>query len=88
MTSLFLAPMPCSARNRDGTLCRHNASGLLRGCWLEQHKWQNAKMLLRRQSWARFGGSVIRSIHSSLVTLAALGGFASGMAAVVTLLLD
>jgi len=39
---LFQAPVPCCAVGREG-LCRNNARGLLRGCWIRQHRWQNAR---------------------------------------------
>lgn len=74
---LFLAPVPCGAHNRDGTLCRENAKGILRGCWRQQHKWQNAKMLIERQSWARFGNNVFRSIGGNAAALTVITGFLS-----------
>jgi hypothetical protein len=35
---LFQAPTWCMVKNRDGTLCRHNAKGIFLGCHLRQHK--------------------------------------------------
>lgn len=81
---LFLAPVPCCALNRDGTLCRRNAKGLMRGCHLEQHKWQNAKMLVRRQSWARLASNIFRSIAGNAAALTVIVGLLSAAATLVT----
>lgn len=81
--SLFQAPVPCSARNRDGTFCRDNARGLLRGCWRTQHKWQNAIMLFRRQSWAQLAHVIFRSINGNAAVLSVLIALVSAAAAVV-----
>jgi len=80
---LFLAPVPCCAVNRDGTLCRENAQGLLRGCWRQQHKWQNAKMLIQRQSWARLGSNIFRSISGNAAALTVIVGMLSVVATLV-----
>jgi len=80
---LFLAPVPCCAVNRDGTLCRANAQGLLRGCWRPQHKWQNAKMLIQRQSWARLGSNIFRSISGNAAALTVIVGMLSVVATLV-----
>ena len=79
---LFQAPVPCSARNRDGTFCRENAKGLLRGCWRQQHKWQNAIMLFKRQSWAQLGSTVFRGIAGNAAALTVLVSMVSALAAV------
>jgi hypothetical protein len=84
---LFQAPVPCSARNRDGTFCRENASGLLRGCWRVQHKWQNAIMLFRRQSWAQAANVIFRSISGNAAALGVLVAMVSAAAAVVEIFL-
>lgn len=42
---VFQAPAWCAAENRDGTLCRRNASSLLFGCSYRQHKWQKPKFM-------------------------------------------
>jgi hypothetical protein len=85
--SLFLAPVPCSARNRDGTFCRNNADGLLRGCYRQQHKWQNAIMLFKRQSWAQLAHTIFRSIPGNAAALSVIIGFVSAGAAVAELFL-
>ncbi|MDJ1134958.1 hypothetical protein [Streptomyces iconiensis] len=41
---LLSAPLRCIAMGRQGR-CRNNANGLLRGCWIREHKWQGAKTL-------------------------------------------
>jgi hypothetical protein len=41
---LFQAPNPCGAPVRAaGKACRNNARGVLRGCHLQQHKWQRVR---------------------------------------------
>lgn len=47
---LFGAPVWCGAPNRNGTLCRNNASGLLLGCRrVRYHKWLKLKLLVPRR---------------------------------------
>jgi hypothetical protein len=41
---LLSAPLRCIAIGRQGR-CRNNAQGLLRGCWIREHKWQGLKAL-------------------------------------------
>ena len=41
---LLSAPLRCIAMGRQGR-CRNNAQGLLRGCWIREHKWQGVKAL-------------------------------------------
>ncbi|WP_328846455.1 hypothetical protein [Streptomyces sp. NBC_00258] len=44
---LVQAPVPCGAPIRkEGQTCRKNAHGLLRGCSIEQHKWQRLRTLV------------------------------------------
>ncbi|MEE4490998.1 hypothetical protein [Streptomyces sp. BE230] len=80
----FQAPVTCAAPVRgreDG--CRNNATGLLMGCHIRQHRWQKLKMLfLRRQLRAFFSG-LFSDGKAALVTLAAIGSFLSGIAAFV-----
>lgn len=80
---LFAAPVPCCAITRDGLLCRRNATGLLRGCHLEQHKWQNAKMIMQRQSWARLTGNVFRSLSGNSAALTVIIGMVSAATAII-----
>jgi len=79
---LFRAPVPCCAPGREG-LCRNNAKGLLRGCWIRQHRWQNAKMLVQRQSWAQWARSTFRSIGGNAAALGVIIGMVSAVAAIV-----
>jgi hypothetical protein len=37
----FVAPVWCGATTREDLSCRNNAHGLLMGCHVRQHKWQN-----------------------------------------------
>ncbi len=81
---LLQARVPCCAENREvrtlsgePTLCRNNAKGLLRGCWIEAHKWQNAKMIVRRSSWGRLAGGLFRKFSGAAATFAALAGITS-----------
>lgn len=37
--TLFV-PIPCGAKNRGEGLCRNNASGVVKGCHLQSHKWK------------------------------------------------
>lgn len=82
---LLQAPVPCCARTREGEFCRNNAEGLLRGCHLEAHKWQNVRMLVRRQSWASLTRGIFRQISGNAAALSAIAGCVSAVAAAVTL---
>lgn len=84
---LLQAPVPCCAQTREGEFCRNNAKGLLRGCHLEAHKWQNARMIIQRQSWARLARGIFRRISGNAAALSAIAGCVSAIAAAVTLLL-
>ncbi|RCW40749.1 hypothetical protein DFQ14_11075 [Halopolyspora algeriensis] len=85
---LLQAPAPCCAPNRDGTsLCKNNARGLLRGCHLESHKWENAKILASRQNWAEFGRKVFRKFSGGAATISAFAGVVSAVAAVISLMM-
>lgn len=81
---LFQAPVPCCAITREGLLCRRNAKGLLRGCHLEQHRWQNARLLVRRSSWGRLAGNIFRSIAGNAAALTVVVGLLSVVASLVT----
>ena len=71
--------MPCAASGREGP-CRNNAKGLLRGCWVQQHKWQNILMLVRGHSWAQFARIVLRGFAGNAAALSALAGLLSVIA--------
>lgn len=80
---LFSAPVWCGAVTRDGTLCRRNASGLLMGCSLRQHKWQKLKMAIVPNAWRQLNRGLWASPPTSLATLGTLAGIVSAIAATV-----
>ncbi|MGD6746131.1 hypothetical protein ACOKM3_30385 [Streptomyces sp. BH106] len=70
---LFQAPNSCGAQTRrSGEKCRNNAHGALRGCHLEQHKWQRARSLFIRPTLRRAGGELFSSPTTGLASLGAL----------------
>lgn len=80
---LFQAPVWCGAINRDGTLCRRNASGLLLGCSLRQHKWQKLKMTVVPHAWRRLNQGLWATPQTSLATIATCLGIVSTVAALI-----
>lgn len=77
---LFQAPVTCGApvRNRnDG--CRNNASGLLLGCHIRQHRWQKLKMLILRRQLREFCSGLFSDGKATFITLGAAGSFLSGL---------
>jgi hypothetical protein len=80
----FQAPVTCGAPVRgreDG--CRNNATGLLLGCHIRQHRWQKLKMLFLRRQVRAFCSGLFSDAKATLVTLAAIGSFLSGLATLV-----
>ncbi|MEV7733861.1 hypothetical protein OH768_34485 [Streptomyces sp. NBC_01622] len=80
----FQAPVTCSAPVRgreDG--CRNNATGLLMGCHIRQHRWQKLKMLILRRQVRAFCSGLFSDGKATLVTLAAIGSFLSGLVAFI-----
>lgn len=80
----FQAPVTCKADVRgriDG--CRNNASGLLLGCHIRQHRLQKLKMLIVRRQVRAFCTGLFSDGKAALVTLASLGSFVSGVAALI-----
>jgi hypothetical protein len=80
----FQAPVTCKAEVRgraDG--CRNNAAGLLLGCHIRQHRWQKLKMLIVRRQIRAFCRGLFSDGKAVVVTLAGLGSFASGLAAMI-----
>jgi hypothetical protein len=73
--------VPCCAENRDGTFCRNNASGLLGGCQIIQHRWQNVKLLIRRSCWVRFARGIFRRFEGGAAALSAMGSVVSTLIA-------
>ncbi|WP_063784773.1 hypothetical protein [Streptomyces rimosus] len=82
--SFFQAPVTCGAPVRgraDG--CRNNASGLLLGCHIRQHRWQKLKMLIVRRQVRAFCAGLFSDGKATVVTLAGAGSFISGLVALV-----
>ena len=83
---LLQAPVPCCARNRDGTFCRNNGRGIFGGCkQVGQHRWQNAKLLIQRQSWAQLARGLFRGIGGQAAAISAVAGSLSAIVAAITL---
>lgn len=82
--SFFQAPVTCGApvRGRDDG-CRNNATGLLMGCHIRQHRWQKLKMLILRRQLREFCAGLFSDGKATLVTLAAIGSFLSGLVAFI-----
>jgi hypothetical protein len=83
---LFQAPVPCCAENRNRTFCRNNAHGIIGGCHLKQHRWQNLKMLVHRQSWARLFSGLFRRVSGNAAAVGALASWTSATVAAVALI--
>lgn len=80
----FQAPVTCKAEVRgrpDG--CRNNAAGLLLGCHIRQHRWQKLKMLIVRRQVRAFCRGLFSDGKAVVATLAGVGSFASGLAAML-----
>lgn len=74
--------MRCFHQGReDGR--RNNATGLLLGCHIRQHRWQKLKMLVLRRQVGTFCSGLFSDGKAALVTLAAIGSFLSGLVALV-----
>ena len=84
---LFQAPVWCGAVNRDGTLCRNNASGLLLGCRLRQHRWQKLKLAIVPHRWRQLNRGLWVSPRAGVSTAAAVAGVLSALAALTSLAL-
>jgi hypothetical protein len=83
--TLFQAPVWCCAETRQGQYCRNNANGILVGCWIREHRWQKLKMLIKLEHWKQLFGRLFSGINGAAATLASLGTFLSGVAALVAL---
>ncbi|MET9295940.1 hypothetical protein [Streptomyces sp. NPDC003077] len=83
---LLQAPIPCGAPIRAaGRSCRNNARGVLRGCHLEQHKWQRARGLFVRPSWRRACGALFATPVTGLTSL---GGIVTLVSTVLNIVLS
>ncbi|MFD4630043.1 hypothetical protein ACFVYR_16350 [Streptomyces sp. NPDC058284] len=79
----FQLPVWCGAVNRNGSYCRRNASGILMGCNLRQHRWQKMKMVVLRSKAGDFSRAVFPSAKEKFGAFIAVGGLASAVAAVI-----
>lgn len=84
---LFQVPSVCHAPTRDQGGCRNNTSGILWGCWINQHRWERLKMLMRPERWEELRHRLCAGTRETLATLSSLGTVASGVAAVIALFL-
>lgn len=90
---LFQARVPCGALNRkrnditgDLEWCRNNATGILGGCHLKSHRWQNAKLLFSRSTWGQFARTLLRKTNGQAAAVNALAASASAIIAVGALI--
>ncbi|MEV8546277.1 hypothetical protein [Streptomyces sp. NPDC051572] len=80
----FQAPVTCGAPVRgreDG--CRNNASGLLLGCYIRQHRWQKLKMLIVRRQIRQFCSGLFSDGKATIVTLSGMASVVSGLVALI-----
>lgn len=84
---LFLSPGTCRAPREDGGRCRNNASGILLGCWIRDHRWERLKLTVRRERWEELGRRLRADARGLLATLGTCATIASGAAAVITLII-
>ncbi|WP_125514449.1 hypothetical protein [Streptomyces sp. WAC 01529] len=79
----FQLPVWCGAVNRNGTYCRRNASGILMGCGLRQHRWQKIKLMVLRSKAGDISRAVFPTAKEKFGAFIAVGGLASAVAAVI-----
>ena len=83
----FFAPSDCLAVNRNGTLCRDNAKGLLRSCHRQQHKRQNMLRYFRSPTkaggWLAKGAELFNTPRMLLATTGAAVSLLSGVLALL-----
>lgn len=83
--TLFQAPVWCCAQTRQGVFCRNNAGGVLRGCWIREHRWQKMRMLAKTDNWKRLFSRLFSGVNGATATISAMGTFCSGLAALAGL---
>jgi hypothetical protein len=71
------APVWCGAATRGERLCRNNASGLLLGCHLRQHKWQKLRLVFVPAGWRRLNRGLWSDPKTGLATIGAILAIAS-----------
>lgn len=77
---LFQAPLWCTAQGRNGR-CRNNAKGMLRGCYLREHKWQGLRLLAGRGGERRLQGVLFADRQQGAATLGVAAGIVSMLVA-------
>ncbi|MCR3718873.1 MULTISPECIES: hypothetical protein [Prauserella salsuginis group] len=82
---LFAAPTWCLAPTRAHERCRNNAYGLLLGCWIRSHKWQNVTMLASSSRWAELMRRCWSGFGNAAASVSALAASLSAIVATVTL---
>ncbi|MGQ4516758.1 hypothetical protein [Streptomyces sp. DW26H14] len=79
---LFQAPNPCGAPIRTaGRTCRNNAKGVMRGCHVQQHKWQRMRTFFVHP---RLRSCMAQLFDSPVTGLASLGGIVTLISTVVS----
>lgn len=90
--TMFQAPMVCAVKNSTGRspYCRNNASGLLVGCWIRQHKWQKFKLMFIPEYWRRIGREFytnpVEGLKISAAVLGGIGGVLGTTVGLITVL--
>jgi hypothetical protein len=69
---LFQAPLTCHAERSRGGHCKNNSHGLLLGCWIRQHKWQNMREIFVSRKWRDIYHNLTESPRDKLGTVSAL----------------
>jgi hypothetical protein len=82
----FRVPLPCCAITRPGQHCRRNSSGLLGACGYTQHKFQKLFMLVQPWRWHELSRGLCARFPGVLAVLATVATIASGLVAVITLI--
>ncbi|MDI3402600.1 hypothetical protein [Streptomyces cavernicola] len=83
---LFQAPNPCGAPVRNaGRACRNNAKGVLRGCHLQQHKWQRMRTFFVRP---RLRSCMGQLFENPVTGLASLGGILALISTVINTIIS
>lgn len=90
--TLFAAPSWCGAVNRPRgkaiEYCRNNASGLLLGCRINQHKFQRFKRAWWSTSWRDRSQGLWAGAPAKLATVSGVVGILTGMAGIALALWD
>ncbi|MFE0172964.1 hypothetical protein ACFWZ2_11645 [Streptomyces sp. NPDC059002] len=81
---LLQAPLTCIAIGRQGR-CRNNAQGMLRGCWIREHKWQGVKVLFGAGGGGQHRSAVLTADRQQM---SASFGVATGMLSAIVALAD